>query len=94
VANENSVSEVTSVEADADRILLIHDALDRLTTVDARLTQVVECRFFAGYSEEETAEILGVSSRTVRRDWLRARAWLHELMKSADESAAETDLPE
>jgi RNA polymerase sigma factor (TIGR02999 family) len=76
---------MTPVAADADRILLIHDALDRLTTVDARLTQVVECRFFAGYSEEETAEILGVSSRTVRRDWLRARAWLHELMDSAEQ---------
>lgn len=72
---------MTPVAADAERILLIHDALERLSSVDARLTQVVECRFFAGYSEEETAEVLGVSTRTVRRDWLRARAWLHELME-------------
>ncbi len=72
---------LTAVAADADRILLIHDALDRLGTVDPRLTQVVECRFFAGYSEEETAEVLDVSPRTVRRDWMRARAWLHELMR-------------
>lgn len=71
---------LTPVAADAERILLVHDALDRLTALDPRLTQVVECRFFAGYSEDETAEILRVSSRTVRRDWLRARAWLHELM--------------
>ena len=86
---------MTPVAADADQILLIHEALDRLTTVDGRLTQVVECRFFAGYSEEETAEILGVSSRTVRRDWLRARAWLHELMQSADGSSAlDPDLSE
>jgi RNA polymerase sigma factor (TIGR02999 family) len=84
---------MTSVAADADSILLIHDALDRLSTVDPRLTQVVECRFFAGYSEEETAEILGVSARTVRRDWLRARAWLHELMQSADHAAV-PELPE
>jgi RNA polymerase sigma factor (TIGR02999 family) len=56
--------DMNPIAADADRILLIHDALDRLTTVDAGLTQVVECRFFAGYSEEETAEILGASSRT------------------------------
>ncbi|MFN2445599.1 MAG: sigma-70 family RNA polymerase sigma factor [Vicinamibacterales bacterium] len=79
---------MTPMAADAERILLIHDALDRLTVVDPRLTQVVECRFFAGYSEEETAAILGVSSRTVRRDWIRARAWLHELMHSAPGSPA------
>jgi RNA polymerase sigma factor (TIGR02999 family) len=72
--------DLASVEADAERILLIHDALDRLAGVDLRLTRVAECRFFAGYSEEETAGILGVSPRTVRRDWTRARAWLLELM--------------
>ena len=66
------------VVADAERILLIHDALDRLTTVDPRLTQVVECRFFAGYSEDETADALDVSARTVERDWLRAKVWLRE----------------
>ena len=75
--------DLASVEADAERILLIHDALDRLSAVDLRLTRVAECRFFAGYSEEETAEILGVSPRTVRRDWTRARAWLLELMSAA-----------
>ena len=79
---------MTPVAADAERILLIHDALDRLTAVDTRLTQVVECRFFAGYSEDETAEVLGVSSRTVRRDSIRARAWLHELMDGAPGSLA------
>ena len=71
-----------AVTADAERILLMHEALDRLTALDPRLTSVVECRFFAGYSEEETAEILGVSPRTVRRDWMRSRAWLLELMQS------------
>jgi len=82
---------MTPIAADAERILLIHDALDRLTAVDARLTQVVECRFFAGYSEDETAEILGVSARTVRRDWMRARAWLHELMQGAPGALAADD---
>jgi RNA polymerase sigma factor (TIGR02999 family) len=85
--------DMNPIAADADRILLIHDALDRLTTVDARLTQVVECRFFAGFSEEETAEILGVTSRTVRRDWLRARAWLHQLMDGASEPPASAPDP-
>lgn len=74
--DENAVA----VAADADRILLIHDALERLTAIDPRLTQVIECRFFAGYSEEETAQVLDMSPRTVRRDWTRGRAWLLELL--------------
>lgn len=72
---------MTAVSDDAERILVMHDALERLSALDPRLTHVVECRFFAGYSEEETAEVLGVSARTVRRDWTRARAWLTELMQ-------------
>jgi RNA polymerase sigma factor (TIGR02999 family) len=72
--------DAVAVAADADRILLVHDALERLAAVDPRLTQVIECRFFAGYSEEETAEVLGMSARTVRRDWTRGRAWLLELI--------------
>jgi RNA polymerase sigma factor (TIGR02999 family) len=64
------------VEQEADRILSVDAALHRLAAVDARLVQVVECRFFAGLSEEETAEALAISPRTVERDWARARAWL------------------
>jgi RNA polymerase sigma factor (sigma-70 family) len=44
--------------------------------VDERLSQVVECRYFGGLTDEETAEALGVSLRTVQRDWTKARAWL------------------
>jgi len=44
--------------------------------VQDRLARLVECRYFAGLTEEETAEALGVSVRTVQRDWIRARAWL------------------
>ncbi len=51
-------------------------AVDRLTQIDPRLASVVECRFFAGYTEAETAEALGVNERTVRRDWTKAKAWL------------------
>ena len=47
-----------------------------MPSADARLVQVVECRYFAGLTEEETAEALGVSLRTAQRDWLKARAWL------------------
>lgn len=69
-----------AVEAQADHILAVNEALARLAVVDARLLQVVECRFFAGYSEAETAEALEVSTRTVERDWRRAKAWLKSAM--------------
>jgi RNA polymerase sigma factor (sigma-70 family) len=49
--------------------------------MDERLARTVECRFFAGLSDEETAEALGVSQRTVQRDWVRARSWLKAEMK-------------
>ncbi|MCU0754122.1 MAG: ECF-type sigma factor [Xanthomonadales bacterium] len=63
-------------EADLPTIVGVDTALTRLAEVNPRLVEVVNCRFFGGYSEVETAEILGVSDRTVRRDWDRARAWL------------------
>jgi RNA polymerase sigma factor (TIGR02999 family) len=60
----------------ADNVLALDDALSRLADVDARLSQIVECRFFGGLSEEETAEVVGVNARTVRRDWVKAKTWL------------------
>ena len=61
-------------------ILALEDALTALAAVDPRPSQVVELRFFGGFSVEETAEALGVSVRTVINDWNTARAWLrHEL---------------
>ncbi len=62
--------------ADDQSLIDVHEALDRLAVLDERLAQVVECRFFAGYSEEDTALALGISDRTVRRNWIKARAWL------------------
>ena len=61
-----------------ETVLAIDDALDRLAGLDRRLARVVECRFFGGMTEEETAAALGVTDRTVRRDWAKARAWLHD----------------
>jgi RNA polymerase sigma factor (TIGR02999 family) len=61
---------------DEQSLLDIHEALYRLCLLDPRLAQVVECRFFAGYTEQDTALALGVTERTVRRDWTKARAWL------------------
>jgi RNA polymerase sigma-70 factor (ECF subfamily) len=63
---------------DALRVLTVDHALQRLAAHSPRLAQVVECRFFAGLSEEETAEALSLSLRTAQREWLRARAWLRE----------------
>jgi RNA polymerase sigma factor (TIGR02999 family) len=60
----------------AHEVLAVHDAIERLATVDARCAGIVEARFFGGLSVEETAAHLGVSEATVQRDWHRARAWL------------------
>jgi RNA polymerase sigma factor (TIGR02999 family) len=72
--------------ADDQSLIDVHEALARLALLDERLSQVVECRFFAGYSEEDTALALGISDRTVRRNWIKARAWLRrELADGAAE---------
>jgi RNA polymerase sigma factor (TIGR02999 family) len=60
-----------------DELLELDDALERLTAVNERYGRVVECRFFGGMSVEETAEALGTSPATVKRDWTLARAWLN-----------------
>jgi DNA-directed RNA polymerase specialized sigma24 family protein len=57
-------------------MLALNEAMQRLASETPRLADVVECRFFGGYSEQDTARALGVSLRTVQRDWLKARAWL------------------
>lgn len=64
-------------EAPASDVLSLHEALKRLEALDARQSRVVECRFFAGMSVEETAEALGLSPASVKRDWAVARAWLN-----------------
>lgn len=61
----------------ADFLLALDDALERLAVIDDRQARVVECRFFGGYSEEETAATLGIGLRTAKRDWAKARAWLY-----------------
>ena len=68
---------LVSVEERADALLALDEALSELERVDPRLGQVVQCRFFGGLTEEETGEVLGVTARTVRRDWLKAKGWLH-----------------
>ncbi|MFI5328223.1 MAG: sigma-70 family RNA polymerase sigma factor [Candidatus Rokuibacteriota bacterium] len=65
------------VEAPTSDLLALHEAMQRLEKIDSRQSRVVECRFFAGMSIEETAEALGVSPASVKRDWALARAWLN-----------------
>ena len=60
-----------------EQVLALDEALRRLEARNERYGRIVECRFFAGMSIEETAEVLGVSATTVKRDWMVARAWLH-----------------
>jgi RNA polymerase sigma factor (TIGR02999 family) len=68
--------DLVSTEDAPERVLAIDGALEGLTAFNPRLAQVVECRYFAGLTEEETAEAMGSSLRTVQRDWMRARVWL------------------
>ncbi len=66
----------------APEILALDEALDRLAKFDPRQCRIVELRFFSGLNEEETGEVLGVSSRTVKRDWRAAKAWLFREISS------------
>lgn len=77
------VAEQCPGPAEDAELVELNEAMTRLMAVSPRLADVVECRFFAGYSEAETAEALGINERTVRRDWVKARAWLYREL-SAD----------
>jgi RNA polymerase sigma factor (TIGR02999 family) len=70
-----------SVQTDEDQILRVHEALDELSALDPRLAQVVEMRYFAGLTEPDIAEALGVNERTVRRDWDKARTLLFSALR-------------
>jgi RNA polymerase sigma factor (sigma-70 family) len=61
-------------------VLALNDALEQLAEIEPRLARVVECRWFAGFTEVETAHALGVSDRTVRRDWEKAQLWLQDAL--------------
>ena len=67
-----------AIDDRVDVLLAIDEALERLATLDARQAKVVDCRFFGGLTETETAEALGVTTRTVERDWVKARGWLYQ----------------
>lgn len=64
-----------------EEILGVHEALEELAVLDARMAHVVELRYFGGMTEVEIAEALGVADRTVRRDWEKARLWLAKALR-------------
>lgn len=67
----------------ARELLELNDLIEEMAKFDKRKSKVVEMRFFAGMTIREIAELLEVSTRTVDRDWLKARTWLHKELKSA-----------
>jgi RNA polymerase sigma factor (TIGR02999 family) len=70
-----------AVDDQPDVVLQIDDALERIATVEPRVVKVVECRFFGGLSEKETADALGLTHRTVQRDWVKARVLLRRALE-------------
>ncbi len=74
---------IVSRQLSAD-VIEVHEALNELADIDERKSKVVELKFFGGLSNEETAEVLGVSPGTVMRDWTLAKAWLRLAMKHAE----------
>jgi RNA polymerase sigma factor (TIGR02999 family) len=78
-----SLEEVPAVSPDRARdIVAVDDALQRLAIIDPRKSQIVELRFFGGLTLEETAEVVKVSSRTIRREWDLAKTWLSREMSA------------
>ena len=75
-----TLDEEITAEAVPEQVLALDEALDRLATHEPDLARLVEMRFFAGMTVEESAEALGVSPRTVGREWARAKALLHTLL--------------
>jgi RNA polymerase sigma factor (TIGR02999 family) len=66
--------------ASDDQLLVLDEALTRLETFDAHLSRVVELRYFGGFTFDEMAELLGISTTSAWRDWNTARAWLHDAL--------------
>jgi len=77
-----------ATEERADLLIALDEALDRLRVLDERQARVVECRFFAGMTEEETADALAIALRTARRDWVKAKTWLFAEIYSDEPSPA------
>lgn len=79
-----TLDEGVAAEPQGDvNLLALDEALSRLEAIDAEKSRMVELRFFSGLSVEETAEVMGVSPRTIDRQWQTAKAWLHREIRAA-----------
>lgn len=75
--------QAINIHKQASKLIVIDEALNELFVVNDRLAKIVELRFYTGLSMEETGRTLGISEKTVSRDWAKARAWLFKRLKSA-----------
>jgi RNA polymerase sigma-70 factor, ECF subfamily len=81
-ATKVSMDEILIASPERDvNVIDLHEALTTLSGLDERKSRIVELRYFAGLSVEETAEVLGISGITVKREWLKAKAWLYQALE-------------
>lgn len=73
--------ETLDIDSHAEELIELNDLIERLAQLDERKSKVVEMRFFGGMTIREIAELLDVSTRTIDRDWLKARTWIHNELK-------------
>jgi RNA polymerase sigma factor (TIGR02999 family) len=79
------LDEALEVAERPDRdLVLLDQALTEFEQIDARASKIVELKFFGGLSNEETSEVLGISTATVQREWMGARVWLHHAIKNSE----------
>jgi RNA polymerase sigma factor (TIGR02999 family) len=83
-----SVSEAAGVAEQASEMLALDRALDGLAEMDPRKGRIVEMKFFGGLTTEEVAEVLGVTPRTIEREWRAAKAWLHRAVAEGEQHEA------
>jgi RNA polymerase sigma factor (TIGR02999 family) len=78
-----SLTQAGDLGIDSDEgLIALNEAIEKLAQQSPRPAQVVECKYFAGYGDAETARVLGISERTVRREWTLAKAWLYRELAS------------
>lgn len=83
-----SLDEAAAVSGGSDeQIIALDEALSELEAIDPRKSKIVELRFFGGLNIDETAEVLGISTPTVGREWSLAKAWLYRAMRKGDEAS-------
>ena len=76
-----AADDVPSEDQEDYQLIRLGETLVELATLDPELARLVDCRYFAGLTEPEAAQVLGISERTVRRRWVQARAWIHREMQ-------------